>query len=748
MPPSTATPSSSVTGTGTAAVEVVEVELAKGLGLTEALTIGIGTMIGAGIFVLPGFIIAKAGPAAVLSFFLGGCVALFCAMSAAEVATGMPMSGGGYYFISRALGPLFGALIGWGSWFGLVFASAFYMVGFGAYVATFVPLPVWALAVGMTLVLVALNLIGSTVAGRAQNAIVAVLVGALALFVGRGLFSVNVGLITHDFMPFGMGAVVGGTATLFVTYCGFGEIASMAEEIRNPGVNLPKALLGSVISVTALYCLVLLICVGLRPHGELGSSTLVADLAQDLLGAAGRGVVLLGAVMATVSSANASIMSASRISFAMGRDSLIWEWLNQIHPRFRVPHRAILVTGALTVAVVLLGGIEFLAEAAGLLHLLLYGLICVACIILRGARVAAYRPTYKVPLFPVIPLLGAGGCLAVAAFMGKTTFAAGVGIVVFAVGHYYAWGRRRTTLRGAWPHFLRRAVLEPALVWAERWGATPEEPPTALVAAGRPERERARLALAAAMMGPAKGRLLAVNVFTVRGAVGATDDLLTSYRETLAARTRALEKATAAVVPPGVRVTSHVPIAVSVFYGLLSAAETSRTALSVVGWPEPRLNSADPVPLLNALDNHLRSHLFVLREQSPVPARRLLVVPGSDPSGELALLTAARLSEAWNAHVTVAAVVAPGTSERVVAKLEADLEARAGEVTKADVAVLPAESLDHLDEEVGRHDLLLVGVPLRPSSRLNALVAELGGITGTSVLLVKAHPDQPLDLWR
>ena len=104
---------------------VVEVELAQGLGLAEALTIGIGTMVCAGIFVLPGIVIAKTGPGALLSFLLGGLVALLSAMSTAEVATGMPKSGGGYYFISRALGPLWGAIIGWGSWIGLIFASAF-----------------------------------------------------------------------------------------------------------------------------------------------------------------------------------------------------------------------------------------------------------------------------------------------------------------------------------------------------------------------------------------------------------------------------------------------------------------------------------------------------------------------------------------------------------------------------------------------------------------------------------------------
>lgn len=118
-----------------------DTELAKDLGLLSALTIGIGTMVGAGIFVLPGEAVRTAGPLAVASFVVGGVIALFTALSASELGTAMPKSGGAYYYINRALGPLFGSIAGWGNWIGLAFASAFYMFGFGEYVAAFVAVP-------------------------------------------------------------------------------------------------------------------------------------------------------------------------------------------------------------------------------------------------------------------------------------------------------------------------------------------------------------------------------------------------------------------------------------------------------------------------------------------------------------------------------------------------------------------------------------------------------------------------------
>ncbi|MFW5964516.1 MAG: APC family permease, partial [Natronomonas sp.] len=116
-------------------------ELAKDLGPLAALTIGIGTMIGAGIFVLPGTAVMRAGPLAAATFVLGGVIALFTALSASELGTAMPKSGGAYFYINRALGPLFGSISGWANWMGLAFASAFYMYGFGEYVNTLVGAP-------------------------------------------------------------------------------------------------------------------------------------------------------------------------------------------------------------------------------------------------------------------------------------------------------------------------------------------------------------------------------------------------------------------------------------------------------------------------------------------------------------------------------------------------------------------------------------------------------------------------------
>lgn len=729
--------------------EVVEVELAQGLGLIEALTIGAGTMIGAGIFVLPGLIFAQTGPAAVVAFLGGGLIALAVALSVAEIATGMPKSGGGYYFISRALGPLWGALLGWASWFGLIFASAFYMVGFGEYMATIVDLPVKMMAGVMTALLIVLNLTGSRVAGQAQNLIVVALLAILAVFISRGTFSAAPAMPFTDFAPHGWGAVASGTATLFVTFAGFAGIASVAEEIRDPGRNVPRAVLGSVIGVTTLYCLIILMLAMLRPAEELTGPTLVADVAQDLMGGFGRWMILIAAIMATISSANASIMAASRISFAMGRDRLVPDWLNEIHERFRVPHRAIVVTGLLAIVFIFAGGLELLAEVSGFLHLILYALISVACIILRGAGQPAYRPLFRAPGFPWVPILGAAACAVVAfGFMGNTTILVGLGVFAGAMVQYFVFGKKRAHLEGAWPFFLRRALLEPALEQVEDWGAPPREKPVMMVGVGNPARERARLQIAATLMSPRRGRVVAVNVFTVESEDEIDRDLIAGYYDTVESRAAALGSVAGSIETGHAEISSHVPVAASIFYGLLSAQRASRASTMMLGWPEVEESTGAGTPLVDALEEYMRAHMIVFREQADVPADDILAIIDESDHGQLALMAAARLANEWGSDLSVSELIGEGATEEEIAEAEERLEDRVSDLVKASVRTIASHSLEEAEAEAEFYDLMIVGVESVPGAEgLCGLIDELSHVESASLLIARAHESQPLDEW-
>jgi len=343
-----------------------EQDLARDLGFLEAYTIGLGTMIGAGIFVLPSIAAAQAGPASMIAFAVGGLVSLLAAISLSELATGMPRAGGSYYYINRALGSFFGSIVGWGMWAGLMFASAFYMLGFGQYLTFFFDFGELGIAVSalvMSALLVAVNYYGVKETGALQNIIVIALVGLILVFVAFGVLDRPA---IEEFNPFGWGQVALTVGTVYVTFIGFEVIATSAEEIQNPSRNLPLSMIAAVITPTLLYVLVMFVSTGTLSIETLADSRIpVADVAEVFLGDIGALMMVVGAVLATVSSANASILSAARVNFAMGRDRILSNWLNDVHPRFRTPYRAITATGAVILILIAVGvGIGTLAEVA------------------------------------------------------------------------------------------------------------------------------------------------------------------------------------------------------------------------------------------------------------------------------------------------------------------------------------------------------------------------------------------------
>ncbi|MFT4946874.1 MAG: amino acid transporter, partial [Natronomonas sp.] len=414
-------------------------ELAKDLGLFAALAIGIGTMIGAGIFVLPGTAVARAGPLATGTFVLGGVIAIFTALSASELGTAMPKSGGAYFYVNRALGPLFGTITGWANWLGLAFASAFYMYGLGEYVNTLVGLgPVGlgpitfeaAQVIGLigALFFISVNYLGAKETGGLQIGIVAVLVAILTLFMIVGLFNADLNTLQPFAPPGALQEVLPVTAVVFVSYLGFVQITSVAEEIKNPGRNLPIAVIGSVLIVTTIYALFLIVLLAAVPNELVrNNSTAVVDAAELLFsqygafgvtfGVVGTGMLLFGGLLATASSANASILSSSRINFAMGREKIITPKLNTIHPRFGTPYRAIALTGSLILVFLAFGNLELLATAGSVLHLVVYGLLNLALIVMREAEPEGYDPDYKIPLYPVVPIVGAVASFALIYFI-------------------------------------------------------------------------------------------------------------------------------------------------------------------------------------------------------------------------------------------------------------------------------------------------------------------------------------------
>lgn len=368
-------------------------------------------MIGAGIFVLSGSAAQNAGPAATLSFALSGLSVLLTALSFVELATAMPRAGGPYVYVREAFGEALGFMVGWSLWVGLALATAFYAIGFAQYVHVLVrALPIPLVSAVAVLFLLAVNLVGSSSAGKLQSTVVLLLLLALGVYIAAGWKEVDRALHS-PFLPYGWAPVVSTSTSVFVSFLGFELIATAAEELKNPRRDLPLATIGSVVGVTLIYILVIYVATGLMPHFDLGQTrTPISDTARRALGPLGVVVTVIGGLLATFSSANTSIMAASRIGWAMAGDGLLPRFLAAVHGKWRSPHAAVGVTGAGALCALMAEDVTSLAGAAGLLHL--YPFLAVNLAVLKMRRRKGFKPTFRAPGGPVLPLAAAASTLA------------------------------------------------------------------------------------------------------------------------------------------------------------------------------------------------------------------------------------------------------------------------------------------------------------------------------------------------
>ncbi|PAU84853.1 amino acid transporter [Halorubrum salipaludis] len=443
-----------------------DAELERTIGLTGGLAIGIGTMIGAGIFVFPGLAGGEIGTAASASFAVGGVIALLVALPTSELATAMPRSGGGYYFISRGLGTLAGTVIGLSLWLGLVFATAFYLVGLGYYaldalaqvgvtVGASSEAIVSAIAVLAGVAFTVLNVTGTENAAKLQNGIVALLLSMLTAFLGFGLLEAF-GVIAVDTPP-GQAAdvweavpILSVAALVFTSYLGFAQVATVAGEMKDPGRNLPLAMVGSVVIVTVMYVLTIFVATNIFTRDTLLASgeTAMVEVGRALLGPAGALVIIVGGLLATMSSANASILSTSRAIYGVSKDALLPRWASRINLRYGTPHVALGMAGGPVVVLAATGQVQLLAEVASFLHLIMYGLMCVALVAIRRDRPEWYDPDFVVPGGPVIPVLGALASFGLIAFMDRLSIGVGAAVIAVTAGWYFYYARD-VELKGA-----------------------------------------------------------------------------------------------------------------------------------------------------------------------------------------------------------------------------------------------------------------------------------------------------------
>ncbi|MDH7594453.1 MAG: amino acid permease [Methanomicrobiales archaeon] len=421
-------------------------ELTRSLGLWTATGIGIGAIIGTGIFVLIGVAAGLAGPSVILSFLVAGSVALLSGLSAAELSSFITEAGASYIYTTKAFGAFAGFIVGWMKSFDYIIGASAVSLGFAAYLAYFVgisPANTTLVAIGTIwpLFLMLLNLKGMKEASGANNVLVILKVSALVLLIAIGGYHI---LFHGDysyyspFFPNGIRGMLTGASIIFFAFIGFNTVAMVAEEVKDPERNVHRAIILSFAICTLLYIGVAIVAVGLVDWQTLGTSKAPLELA---LGIATDNPFLLkfvavSALFATTSVILSSMIGASRALFAMARKGVIPPVLAKVSSR-GIPSAAVILSGVVISLIVLLtnADLEWLASIFNFGTPLTFFFINASLLQLRRTMPDANR-RFSVPLYPYTPVLGLASCIALALFLNINAIIAGAGWISVGVLAY------------------------------------------------------------------------------------------------------------------------------------------------------------------------------------------------------------------------------------------------------------------------------------------------------------------------
>jgi amino acid transporter/mannitol/fructose-specific phosphotransferase system IIA component (Ntr-type) len=442
-------------------------KLKKQLGSLDVFAVAAGAMISSGLFVLPAIAYAKAGPAMILSYLFASLLIIPSLLSKAELSTAMPRAGGTYFYVERSLGPIWGLFGGLANWFSVALKSAFAVVGMAVLIEVVMqevfgtqlsPWQLKTIAVVCCLVFTTMNIVSVKHTSRFQVWLVGILLALLAFFVVFGAGRVEA-VRFKGFLDKGWFNVFATAGLVFVSFGGLTKVASIAEEVKNPGKNLPLGMLLAWAVVALFYIAVIVITVGLVDGPELTGSLMPISLAAGkFAGSAGFAILGLAALAAFITTANGGILAASRYPMAMSRDQLLPPRLARISERFQTPHTSVLLTGLFMIAAIVFLEIELLVKTASTLMIILFILVNASVIIMRESRIQSYRPKFKSPLYPYFHIFAIVAYGALIVDMGWVPLLITTGFIGLSAAWFWLYVYRRVSRASAVMHIVERVT--------------------------------------------------------------------------------------------------------------------------------------------------------------------------------------------------------------------------------------------------------------------------------------------------
>ncbi len=685
---------------GQVAQQEPRTELSRDLGLFDVTMVGVAGMIGAGIFVLTGIAAGTAGPALLLAFALNGIVTLLTGMVYAELGSAIPEAGGGYLWVKEGLPGANAFLAGWMSWFAHTVVGSVYALGFAAYLEIFLeymhlgvpglqgPAFHKVFAAAIALVFISINYRGASETGRAGNIVTVGKLVIIWIFAFMGLWAIannphfmsnfsNLdvpGLASHlkGFAPMGPTGILTAMGLTFIAFEGYEIIAQAGEEVRHPRRNIPKAVFLAMLIVIPTYIAVAFVALGAVqiPAGDHALTTwqwlsaenpevALARAARTFMGSAAV-LLLIGALLSTMSALNATTYSSTRVSFAMGRDGNLPDAFAAVHPKSRIPYIALLLSGSLIIFMAVAIPLEAVAAAADIMFLMLFLQVNVACITIRKKYGEKLRYGYMSPFFPYVQITAIVIQLALVGFMFVFSPLAALVTMGWVAGgmliyHFYASKREREkevtpVVAAATPVVDRRHF-------------------SVLLPVANPETARKLLNVASRLLRLEPGNLMLLHVITV------PDQLPVSVGRDFIDETRPLLDAVAEQAEGlGMIPNSIVRVGHRAADAIVDTVEDTHANFVVMGWAG---HSRDPRTVVGSTIDKIvkdaNANVVVVRGDASIPARRILVPVQHPLHGNLVAQFAAVMADETASYIRLLHVVDRDTSSIERAQAAADL---------------------------------------------------------------------------
>ena len=759
-----------------------DVGLVRSLGLFDITMIGVGAMIGAGIFVLTGIAAGTAGPALILAFALNGVITVLTAMVYAELGSAIPEAGGGYLWVKEGLPGPNGFLAGWMSWFAHAVAGSLYGVGFGGFIyelmrillldpaahhdehagifmqgplqlpfgleLTEAALVQKLFAVLIILLFLYINYRGTSETGAVGNIVTVLKVIIIGIFIVSGLFVIfGEPARLETFQPFDPNGIIGIVSAMgltFIAFEGYEIIVQAGEEVREPRKNIPRAVFLSLAIVVPIYMLVAVVVIGAvdPPEGvliyewlgDLGEIGIARAAAQFM--PFGTFLIMVGGLLSTMSALNATTFSSTRVSFAMGRDRALPDSFSSVSSKTRTPHVALGWSGVLILFVALTLPIEDVAASADIMFILLFLQVNLAVITIRGKYGKDLKYGFLLPFFPILPMIAIGMQFLLVLSLFNVSIIAWVFAAVwigsgFLIYFFYAHPRQERAQRT--PVVQQTELLTPVL----------DAPYRVLVPVANPDSLTTLLPPAVHAAKLHDGKVTLLHIVTVPSPT----PLSSGYRY-LQASDALQKQAIAMVADEDVAVEYIVRVARRVAPAIIDTAREQHADLVVIGWQgTTQVDGVSTLgPNIDRVLAEINCDVMMLQPGESATATRILL-PVAEPrqvAYSLGLVQQFSADLQLDLLHVFSADVSSAQRERITRALQRQIDAT--KVAGKQVNLLLDQSADRIEAIVQAargYDYVVLGVTREPRVRQRFTGGNTSMViadrTDTPVLLL--HPE-------